>query len=482
MTRATVAGVVADGLARAGAPRVFDAARDARPLAAAARARGLQLVDAASVEAACAMAAVTGALTDAPGVALVDVAAGATRVLDGIALAAGVQGPWLAVAAPHDDAALLAPAVKGVVTVQAASAAHGIAHACQLALTDPRGPVLLVLDPTVAARTAVPVATACRPAEPLAPPRETLDAAGDLVATAARPVVLVGAQCDGVVAPWVRAFAEAVPAPVLTTPAARGALPEPHPLALGVPGAPVAAALMARADLVITLGVDDAELWPGALPAGVPVLRLARQPSTLPPRPVVEVTGDLALLVEELAPRLRGRPAADWDVAELDRLKRSSRPPAAPGFTARRVVELVREATPAGTLAAADVPAVAWWQAVAPRQLFVARGRAARGFALPAAVAARLAHPDRYVVCFTTADGVARRAAALGAAAAATGRAGPLVAVGLADLDDDAAVPREVATAGWRHLQARDERGFAAALERALQAREPSVVVAHVVR
>lgn len=482
MSPATVAGVVADGLARAGVARVFDATGGAHPLAAAARTRGLPVVGAGSVEAACVMAAVTGELTDAPGAALVGLDAGVASVVDAVALAdAGVQTALLVVAAPHDDAALLAPAVKGIVTVEAASAAHGIAHASQLALTDPRGPVLLVLDVTVAARSAVPVATACRPAGALAPPPEALDAVGAAIAAAARPAVLAGRQCDTAVAPWLRAFAEAVPAPIVTTPAARGALPEPHPLALGVLGAPGAATLLERADLVIALGVNDVELWPGAVPAGVPVLRLARQPSAAPPRPVVEVTGDLALLLEELAPRLRRREPADWDVAELDRLKRSARAPGPPGFTARRVVELVREAMPPGTIATADVPAAAWWQAVAPHQLFVAANRAASGFALLAGVGARLAHPDRYVACFTTPHGVARHAPALAAATAALTRAAPLVAVVLAP-PDAAEEGRPAAVAGWRRLEARDEPGLARALERAVPTCEPSVVLARVVR
>ena len=478
MTVATVADVVADGFARAGVARVFDATGGASPLAAAARGRGLPVVAAGSAEAACVMAAVTGDLTDAPGAALVSLHDGVASVLDAAAHAAGAQAALLVVVTPHDDAALLAPAVKGVVAVDVVSAAHGIAHASQLALADPRGPVLLTLDDAVAVRPAVPVATACRPAPPPAPPSETLDAAGAAVAAAARPVVLAGRQCDAAVAPWLRALAEAVPAPVLTTPLARGALPEPHPLALGVLGAPGAAALLERASLVIALGVNDAELWPGAVPAGRPVIRLARQPSSAPPQAAVEVTGDLGLILEELAPRLRGREGADWDVAELDRFKRAARAPGRPGFTARRVVELVRDATPPGTVATADVPAGVWWQAVAPRQLLVAPPGAARGFALLAAVAARLAYPERPVVGFTTPAGLGRAPAALPAPAP---RAASLVLVVLA-APDDASAARTAAAVGWRCLEAREEAAFAFALERALQAREPTVVVVRVVR
>lgn len=473
MIPATVVAVVADGLARAGAGRVFDATRGAHPLATAAPARGLAVVEAGGDVTAGVMAAVTGDLTDAPGVALLALREGVGDAIEGLAHAAAAQAPLVAVVAPHDDVPLLAPAVKGVVAVEPASAAHAVAHAAQLALADPRGPVLLTLGEAVAGRPSVPVATACRPAELPPPPPERLDRAAAVIAAAARPVVLAGRQCDDAVAPWLRAFAEAVPAPVVTTPLARGLLPEPHPLALGVLGTPAAAPLLARADLVITLGVNDAELPPQALPASLPLLRVARRPAEAPPAATVEVVGDLALILEELAPRLRGREAADWDVAELDRLKRAGRPPGGPGFTARRVVEIAREATPATTLVAAEVGAIAWWQAVAPRHLLVGGGP---GFALPAAVGARLAHPGRLVVCFATADGLRRHRPELAMAATLVP---PLVGVALAGAED-AGLLEEASTAGWRWVEAGDERRFALALEQALAGRQAALIAARV--
>ena len=45
------------------------------------------------------------------------------------------------------------------------------------------------------------------------------------------------------------------------------------------------------------------------------------------------------------------------------------------------------------------------WHAVAPRE-FLASNDLAQSFALPAAIAAHLVHPDRYVVCFTGANEV----------------------------------------------------------------------------
>src|SRR5207245_9485740 len=82
-----------------------------------------------------------------------------------------------------------------------------------------------------------------------------------------------------------------------------------------------------RADLIVGLGLGAIELSPGPWMTTAPLLPLAPAPPAGEwYRPVVEVVGDIALAIEELAPRLRGRARADWDVAELDRVKRSLRP------------------------------------------------------------------------------------------------------------------------------------------------------------
>src|SRR5260370_31837642 len=189
-------------------------------------------------------------------------------------------------------------------------------------------------------------------------------------------------------AKWLRALAGSVPAPVLTTPKGKGALPDPHPLALGllVAGHP----LLAQSDLLVVVGVDPVEVSPGVWPAGVSMVGVGRAPHD------DAVVGEIALVIEELAPRLRGRTRADWDVAALDRLRRGPRPPpaAGPGLARRRVVELAREMTPAGTLLTLDAPLASAWQAGAPREGLVANGAAPPGLPPPRALAPAPAPPD----------------------------------------------------------------------------------------
>ena len=162
---------------------------------------------------------------------------------------------------------------------------------------------------------------------PLPPPdSRALDRAAELIRAASRPIVIAGLQCTPEDAGWLRAFAEALPAPVLATSQVKEALPKTHPLALGTfTGSEHDETVLGLADLIVTFGLDPTELNPPRWPYPALVVCLARtQHSGLPVTPLVEVIGDLALILEELAPRLKGQTQADWDMWELDRLKKAS--------------------------------------------------------------------------------------------------------------------------------------------------------------
>jgi acetolactate synthase-1/2/3 large subunit len=124
--------------------------------------------------------------------------------------------------------------------------------------------------------------------------------------------------------------------------------------------------------------------------------------------PALELVGDLGLILEELAPRLREH-HADWDVVEVDRLRRERQRALeipVPGLAPHRIVQIAREYTPAGTIATADAgahmfQAAEYWHAVATGEFLISNGLATMGFALPAAIAAQLVHPERRVLCFT---------------------------------------------------------------------------------
>src|SRR5439155_11054261 len=104
-------------------------------------------------------------------------------------------------------------------------------------------------------------------------------------------------------------------------------------------------------------GVDDDELEASGVAPTIPTLRIGR----------------VAPLLEELAPRLRDRSRVDWDVAELDRLRRARAAPEVDRALGALVTRL-RDATPAGTavvFSRALGSATPLWQAVQPGEVLV---------------------------------------------------------------------------------------------------------------
>src|SRR5258706_10988159 len=174
----TVAELIVEGLLRAEVPRIFGVPGGGSNLEVleAARARGLRFGLCHQAWAATIMAAVTGELTGRPGAVLSTLGPGVTASATGLAHALLDRSPLLYVSDRHpasvlayathqyvDHAAHLGPIVKGSVMVSPDSAGHWVAHAVQLALAEPRGPVHLDLPADVAGVPAVPGATAVTP-------------------------------------------------------------------------------------------------------------------------------------------------------------------------------------------------------------------------------------------------------------------------------------------------------------------------------
>ncbi len=484
----TGADLLIQGLLQAGTRRVFFSpdGGSVPALLASAHAYGLPSVPVHSETAACVMAAVSGELGGAPGAAIVG--AGAPDVARGLAHARRDRAPVILISGGRpstpDDRALYALLAKQSLTVSADSAARRIAGAARLSMTEPRGPVHLDLPPDVAGAPALPVAETPRP--PALPPPDpaSLDAAAAMIEAASRPLVVAGLGCRPEDAVWIRAFAEALPAPVLTTVKAKGTMPEPHPLSLGVfAGGPLEEPVVRQADAIIAIGLDAAELPPRRWLYPARVLHVGRAPHVgRLYRAAVEVVGEPALVLEELAPRLQGRARADWDVAELDRMKRAQAARVTgggPGAWAETVARIAREVTEAGTIAAIDggagmLPVALGWQAVAPGECLAPNRLATPGFALPAAIAAQLVHPERRVLAFMTLEGLMRVIAELETAA----RLGLPILLVLLSAAVSGELPAVARGFGFSTHEATDARTARQALVAALAANGPALVAA----
>jgi acetolactate synthase-1/2/3 large subunit len=242
------------------------------------------------------------------------------------------------------------------------------------------------------------------------PDRADLKPALDMLKGARRPVVLVGL---GVY--WCKAaaelvkFAEKLGAPVLTTTKCKGAIPEDHPLRAGcIIGGLIERELVNASDLIITVGLDAVELQPKPWPYKIPVLSLASIPSVdgfVPADP--EIVGDLKPLLAclaELAPE-----GAHWGEKAAtkfrEQVSNALNTPAA-GLSPQRAVEVARAVMPRNTIATCDAGAsrllvVQKWESYGPREFLTSNGLASMGYAVPGAMGARLAFPDRPILAFT---------------------------------------------------------------------------------
>ncbi|CAM3951467.1 acetolactate synthase large subunit [Micrococcus flavus] len=251
-------------------------------------------------------------------------------------------------------------------------------------------------------------------------PRQVREAAR-LVREARRPVLYVGGGvARGDAHEELAELAELTGAPVVTTLTARGVFPDSHPQNLGMPGmhggVPAVAALQ-QADLLITLGArfDDrvtghlASFAPGAKvihadidPAEISKNRIADVPIV---GSVKEIIPDL---VAELRAQSRQAPLPDLSAwwSTLDRLRRTyplGFTPTEDGLMApQQVISRISalsgpEATYVSGVGQHQMWASHFVEYERPRQWLNSSGLGTMGFAVPAAMGAQVAEPQRTV-------------------------------------------------------------------------------------
>ena len=270
----------------------------------AAAAAGLRFVLTHTETAAALMAATSADLTGAPGVVLVTRGPGLASAVNGIAHAALDQLPLVVIAdtvraaeagrVSHqrlDQGALGRSVAKATVTVGGDRAAQVAARAVSQALSTPRGPVIALMDEgspaglTASAEEMAPRGNHPGDAHPgdLAPGDLAPDDLAPLAAAlgqARRPVLLLGAHARAHTAA-IRAAVVGRGIPVLHTYRARGIVPDSAGEAGGlVTGGTMEWPLLAQADLIIGLGVDEAEMIPAAWDYAAPTLLVGGWPAT----------------------------------------------------------------------------------------------------------------------------------------------------------------------------------------------------------
>jgi acetolactate synthase I/II/III large subunit len=412
----------------------------------AARRLGIEVVSAVREGTAAFMAEATAMTSGRPGVCLSTLGPGSTAVLNGVASANLDRVPVLAVSGQiessrepfftHqvvDHGRLFAPVSKPALRLEPASADTVIRRALRTAVAERPGAVHLTVNADAWPAAPGPAPGIVLP--PQAPAAGSVDVHGDgdLVRTlgaARRPVILagIGALRCGAGPDLVR-LAEQAGLPVVVSPMAKGVFPEDHPYFAGVvdmAGYRVVWDLLAAADLILAAGFDPVELI-GPWSVATPVLHLDTTPNTDQVYASAhELVGHVGAILAWLCAQWRGQPR--WTEAELAGHRARLRAAWLAGRAEGRlnpsdVVTIARDAAPPGAIMATDVGshkimAGQVWQAAEPRSVLIPNGLSAMGFSVPAAIAARLARPDRPVIALVGDGGFAMAATEMRIAAA----------------------------------------------------------------
>ncbi|MCB0170038.1 MAG: thiamine pyrophosphate-binding protein [Anaerolineae bacterium] len=360
------------------------------------------------------MADVTARLTGTIGVALTTLGPGAANAYAGVAHAYLDRAPVLLITAQTDPQrigvhthqvldlqACFGPVTKFTAELELATAPETIQLALSQLTSGRPGPVHLGLCGRVASGETHALADIKQP------PR-TDDLASQVTAIkswlnkSVRPVIVAGLGLEPE-QPYAEllALAEALAAPVIDTPKAKGSVPANHPLFAGTLGLTVtdpAYEILDEADCIVAVGFDVVELvkpWSQT----APLIWIAPWQNYDPPLAAVhEYVGPMAPLLDALANRVAHRADAAWGsprVADF-RAKQAQKPipPAAAGrITPPAVLAVIRDQTAAEVVITTDVGShkiftALDWPAYHPNRYFVSNGLSAMGFGLPAAIAA----------------------------------------------------------------------------------------------
>ena len=393
----------------------------------AAEAAGIRFVLAHGETAATIMAATSADLTGAPGAVVVTRGPGLASAVNGIAHAALDRLPVVVIAdtvaaadggrISHqriDQAALGRSVAKAAVTVAGPRAA---AEAVAVARAAPAGPVIANMDASMDTSATGPDGSPGRRRAGNGVEAPTLRAAEDAAARAGRallaeavraarrPVVLLGTGAIPRTAA-VRAALAGRGIPALHTYRARGVLPDSAAEAAGlVTGGTMEWPLLSAADLIVGMGVDEAELIPARWDYPARTI-LVTEPGAVPPGGWFTGATELTMPLTEALDVLAAGPEPDWPtdagrVAKADAARRlAAAAVAAPGRLApQQVVATARACAPPETIATVDagahmLVAMPLWEVPEPRMLLTSSGLATMGYALPAAIAAALCLPQ----------------------------------------------------------------------------------------
>lgn len=317
-----------------------------------------------------------------------------------------------------DLSAVFRDVALSTVTLNSASNHAELAATAVKRAVDGRGVAHLVLPDEmqqVASDAPATPPTGRRAPGAVRPDRHALARAADLVRGARRPVIIVG-QGASEAGTEVRALAERLGAPVLTTFRAKGLVPDTHPLGggvLGRSGTPVASWLMNESDLLLVVGASFAN-HTGIAPYK-PIVQIDDTPSAIGrfDAVTVGVLGDAAVTVRALdaatshdaaAQDQRPDVAARWAIWRAEKARRAQ-DDRGHGVPSAAVLAALGRHCPLDAVIAVDVGNHAYsfgrYFESAGQPVLMSGYLGSIGFGYPAAMGAWAADPTRPVVAVT---------------------------------------------------------------------------------
>lgn len=381
------------------------------------------------------MAGATGLLTGVPGLCIVTRGPGAVNMVSAVAMAHLDRLPLLAISGDLEPSqigsfthqwldlvSLFRPITKSSGRLLASEIETALPEAVELARSGRPGPVYFAFPgseankelPHLGDMTVEEIGRRFRPA-PKEPATPDLTTVLEALRTARAPILMAGmGVAYSRTGAGLIATAEHLRVPVTVTAQSKGYFPEDHTLFAGTFGVYTDAPLydlIQEADLILAVGLDGVEFfkpWKIQTPV-VSVAPAGADDPSYSPRTAVE--GDLSHMLATI--RKESVPSTGWTMERIERCRKevdalmTPRAVESAGRVApQAVLAEMRKLLPRNGILTADVGAhklvaMAQWPAYEPETFLTTNGLSSMGYAIPGAIAAKLARPGRPVAAFT---------------------------------------------------------------------------------
>jgi len=370
---------------------------------------------------------VYGRLTGRPAVCLGTLGPGATNLLTGVGDANMDRAPCIVLTGQaattriHKESHQVMDLVKtfeqcvkwGTQVLHPDSIPEIVRKAVRIATTDKYGATHIDLPEDIAKLPTFAQPIPPRPVPRSAPNAAAVTEAADIIRGASFPVILSGnGTLRNRASEQLRAFARQNGIPVLNTFMGKGGFPPSDPLCLftiGLGARDWTAACVENSDCVIAIGFDMVEYHPKNWNKGndKQIVHVDQSAAEIDEnyRTSVELVGDIGLSLAALAEATKGMtgPApekyAPFRQQMLDDFHEHDDDTGSP-IAPQKVLREVRSFLDDRDIVCSDVGAHKMWiarylQTEEPNTIHISNGFCSMGFALPGAIAAKIAHPDR---------------------------------------------------------------------------------------